>query len=187
MIREGYLVLAEYPSQPTPLERCRIDWSRTRVWGSGGYYGRIFLNVTGREPQGIVTMSEYEQLRSELIAKLQALPDHHGQPMGNRVFKPDAIYRQTRGIAPDLIVYFGDLDWRSVGSVGYSDIYTFENDTGPDDANHAQFGMYIFYDPRQQLTIPVIEDLNIYDVAPTILQYLNQPIPEYMIGRARDW
>lgn len=187
LIREGYLVLAEYPSQPTPLERCRIDWSRTRVWGSGGYYGRIFLNVTGREPQGIVTMSEYEQLRSELIAKLQALPDHHGQPMGNRVFKPDAIYRQTRGIAPDLIVYFGDLDWRSVGSVGYSDIYTFENDTGPDDANHAQFGMYIFYDPRQQLTIPVIEDLNIYDVAPTILQYLNQPIPEYMIGRARDW
>lgn len=143
--------------------------------------------MVGREPQGTVDEREYEQLRDELITKLQALCDHQGQTMRNRVFKPDAIYREVRGVAPDLIVYFGDLDWRSVGSVGYSSIYTFENDTGPDDANHAQFGMYIFYDPRRTRSEPVIEDITIYDVAPTILNYINQPIPEHMIGQARTW
>ncbi|WP_298814501.1 alkaline phosphatase family protein [uncultured Chloroflexus sp.] len=187
LIQEGYLVLEEYPIRPIPLEQCRIDWKRTRAWGSGGYYGRIFLNVAGREPQGVVSNAEYDRLRDELVARLQALHDHQGQVMNNRVFKPESIYQQVRGIAPDLIVYFGDLDWRAVGSVGYSDIYTFENDTGPDDANHAQFGMYIFYDPKRKRSTPIIEDISIYDVAPTILTYLGQPIPESMIGRAKVW
>ena len=45
------------------------------------------------------------------------------------------------GVAPDLIVHFGDLLWRAVGTVGGDEgIHTFENDTGPDDANHAQTG-----------------------------------------------
>lgn len=187
LIREGYLVLTAYPTQPTPLERCSIDWQRTRVWGSGGYYGRIFLNVAGREPQGIVSSAEYDRLRDELIDRLQSLRDHQGRPLQNRVFKPEAIYRQVQGIAPDLIVYFGDLDWRAVGSVGYADIYTFDNDTGPDDANHSQFGMYIFYDPKRPSSTPKIEDITIYDVAPTILAYLRQPIPETMIGQVRAW
>lgn len=187
LIREGYLVLEEYPQHPVPLERCRIDWKRTRVWGSGGYYGRIFLNVAGREPQGIVDEHGYEELRNELITKLVNLPNHLGQPMNNRVFKPEAIYRQVRGIAPDLIVYFGDLDWRSVGSVGNPNVYTFENDTGPDDANHAQSGMYIFYDPHQIRSNARVEDITIYDVAPTLLKYLDQPIPATMIGQAREW
>ena len=45
---------------------------------------------------------------------------------------------QVRGVAPDLLVYFDNLGWRSVGSFGHGDVYTFENDTGPDDANHAE-------------------------------------------------
>ncbi|WP_322486876.1 alkaline phosphatase family protein [Chloroflexus sp.] len=186
LIREGYLVLEEMPRQPAPLERCRINWQRTRAWGSGGYYGRIFVNVAGREPYGIVTRHGYESLRDEISAKLIAMVDHTGQRMNNRVFKPEQIYRQVRGVAPDLLVYFGDLDWRSVGSVGYPDIYTFENDTGPDEANHAQFGMFIFYDPRHRQSARY-RDISIYDVAPTILNYFNQPIPDYMIGRPFDF
>ena len=63
--------------------------------------------------------------------------------MDTQVFRPENIYRAVRGIAPDLMVYFDDLLWRSVGTVGYDDIYTYENDTGPDDANHAQHGIFI--------------------------------------------
>ncbi len=33
-----------------------------------------------------------------------------------RAFRPDALYRESRGVPPDLLIYFGDLDWRSVGS-----------------------------------------------------------------------
>ena len=49
-----------------------------------------------------------------------------------------------RGVAPDLIVYFGGLYWRSVGTVGGGKIHTFENDTGPDGANHAENGLIIW-------------------------------------------
>ena len=52
------------------------------------------------------------------------------------------------GVAPDLLVYFGDLAWRAVGTVGGDEgIHTFENDTGPDDANHAQDGLLIMAGP----------------------------------------
>jgi predicted AlkP superfamily phosphohydrolase/phosphomutase len=40
LMREGYLTLGEKPSKPTPIGRVPIDWTRTRAWGDGGYYGR---------------------------------------------------------------------------------------------------------------------------------------------------
>ena len=73
LIREGYLHLKEKPSAITPLAKAQIDWSKTRVWGDGGYYARIFLNVRGREPQGIVEQADYEKLRDELVKKISAM------------------------------------------------------------------------------------------------------------------
>ncbi|MGD8623411.1 MAG: alkaline phosphatase family protein, partial [Anaerolineae bacterium] len=52
--REGYLVLEYQPEGIVPLEKCEVDWSRTLAWGSGGYYARLFLNVKGREPEGVI-------------------------------------------------------------------------------------------------------------------------------------
>lgn len=182
LIQEGYLVLKEYPATPVSLERCEVDWARTRAWGAGGYYGRLFLNVEGREPEGCIPASDYEQVRDELIAKLEALPDHTGQPFGTRVFKPESLYQEVKGIAPDLIIYFGDLDWRSVGSVGTRQCYTFENDTGPDDANHAQYGMYILRNPHRP-GAGTQQDISIYDVAPTLLHLLGQPPQPGMRGK----
>ncbi|MGQ9481090.1 hypothetical protein [Chloroflexus sp.] len=60
-----------------------------------------------------------------------------GRPLGNRVFVPEHLYRAVRGVAPDLIVYFGDLAWRIMVIVGGDGLFTRENSTGPDDANHA--------------------------------------------------
>lgn len=183
LIREGYLVLHDYPTKTQPLERCQVDWSRTTAWGSGGYYGRLFLNVRGREPQGTIPPEEYATVRDEIASKLEALPDHTGQALATRAFRPEAIYRETKGIAPDLLIYFGDLDWRSVGSIGSGNIYTFENDTGPDDANHAQYGVFIFYDPENPGGGRRIADVSIYDIAPTLLSQMGQPIPQEMIGK----
>ena len=126
----------------------KVDWSRTTAWGSGGYYGRLFLNVKGREPQGLIAPEDYEATRDRLIAELEALGDPEGRPIGTRVLKPEELYRTVRGAAPpDLFVYFGDLRWRSVGTVGTGAIHTFENDTGPDDANHAHDGLLIVAGP----------------------------------------
>jgi len=181
LMRRGYLTVAERPGKPTPLERLTVDWAKTSVWGSGGYYGRIFLNVEGREPQGIIRSSNYQAFRDGLAEELRAIPDHEGRPMRTQVYKPEEIYRQCNGVAPDLIVYFDDLEWRAVGTVGYDSIYTFKNDTGPDDSNHAQDGVCILRDGLGRTGSRA--GLTLYDIAPTILEQFGLPIPTAMQGR----
>jgi predicted AlkP superfamily phosphohydrolase/phosphomutase len=165
--QEGYLVLREEPDGPIAFRDAEVDWSRTRAWGEGGYYCRLCLNVRGREPEGIVDPADADALLDELAARLEALGGPDGRPIGTRAFRPTELWREQRRIPPDLVVYFGDLGWRSNGSLGHGRHWTFDNDTGPDDANHDRDGMFVLAGPG----VPAAhrEDLTIYDVAPTIL------------------
>ena len=182
LVREGYLVLHEYPKVPSRLEALKVDWAKTTAWGSGGYYGRLFLNVKGREPQGLIEPENYEATRSKIAAELEAMDDHTGKPMGTRVLRPESLYKTVRGAAPpDLFVYFGDLRWRSVGTIGSGEIYTFENDTGPDDANHAPEGMLIATGPA--VTRPgKVGGMQLMDVTPTVLRLFGLDVPTDMQG-----
>src|SRR5207244_118571 len=93
-----------------------------------------------------------------------------------------------------LIVYFGDLHWRSVGSVGHTSVWTHENDTGPDDANHAQHGIFVMANAgdierddavgRADLARRRRDGLSLYDVAPTVLEALDVPVPAGIGRRA---
>jgi predicted AlkP superfamily phosphohydrolase/phosphomutase len=183
LIKEGYLAVKQMPEGKAPLKNDNIDWSRTRVWGSGGYYGRLFLNVKGREPEGQIDPADYESFRDELVEKLEALTDPEGRNIGTRVFKPEKTYPVVNGIAPDLIVYFGDLNWRSLGTIGNESIWAFENDTGPDDANHAQHGLFIMYDPKNPANGREYQGAHLMDVAPTVLHLLGQEIPADFEGK----
>jgi predicted AlkP superfamily phosphohydrolase/phosphomutase len=190
--RNGYLALKEDPPQDvfdengkrllTPFTKVEVDWENTKAWGSGGYYGRVFLNVKGREPQGIVAREDYEKVRDELIAQFAAIPDENGNDIGTVAFKAQDIYHKVRNVPPDLIIYWGNLLWRSVGSFGHGGIYTFENDTGPDDCNHAANGMFILYDPRQSGGGREIVGRELMDVAPTILDLMGVKVPADMQG-----
>jgi ATP sulfurylase len=182
LIRNGWLALKDQaPKTLTPFEKVEVDWAKTRAWGSGGYYGRVFLNVAGREPQGIIPQADYERVRDELARALESIPAPDGRNIGTVAFKPEKIYKQVNNIAPDLVVYFGNLDWRAVGSLGLGGVYTFENDTGPDDANHAQQGMFILYDPAQSGGGKRTQ-AHIMDIAPTVLDHLGLPVPRDMNG-----
>lgn len=184
LMAQGYLTLAEPPpTEPRSLDQVQVAWEKTRVWGAGGYYARIFLNVKGREPQGTVKMADYEALRDELTERLSQLPAPDGSALPIKVFKPQDIYQKVRGRAPDLIVYFDDLAWRSVGSVGIGSLYTVDNDTGPDDANHAPFGLMVFYDPRSPQHGQVIEGAQLYDILPTLLHRYGVEAPTGLRGR----
>jgi predicted AlkP superfamily phosphohydrolase/phosphomutase len=183
LVQEGYLTLTDPPSRPTPIKQAAIDWERTVAWGDGGYYGRCFLNVRGREPQGVVEPAAYDDVRDELIAKLEAQPGPDGQPLGTKVLKPQDVYPDVRGVAPDLIVYFGDLAWRSVGSVGNPSLYTYENDTGPDGANHDRDGVFVMKGAPGQASGRV-SGLNLVDVGPTILDLYDAPPLEGAVGRS---
>jgi ATP sulfurylase len=179
--REGYLTLKEEPQGIVPLEKVEIDWDRTMAWGAGGYYGRLFLNVRGRESQGIIPAEEYEIVRDEIVHRLSQITDESGVNIGTVAHKPQDVYGTCRNIPPDLMVYFGNLSWRSVGSVGHRDIRTRENDIGPDDANHAEQGIFIMYDPHRQGRGKV-EGPHLMDVASTLLDLFGLPVPGDMQG-----
>lgn len=179
LIEHGYLVLKAAPNTPVPLTAEMVDWSRTRAWGEGGYYARIWLNVAGREPQGIVPASDFDALRSELIAGLEAVIGPDENPLGNWVLKPDAIYDTVNGVAPDLLAYFGGLAWRSVGKVG-GDLFWRGNDAGPDGANHDFPGILILHGPG--VAPNAAGRYTIFDVAPTVLARLGLPTPDALEG-----
>ena len=183
LVREGDLVLNTYPDKITPPAELDINWEKTRVWSEGGYYARVFLNVKGREPSGTIDPADYEKVRDELIAKLEATVDDRGQPMGTLVFRPEEVYRDVRNVAPDLIVHFGGLYWRSIGGVGYPSIHVQENDTGPDDCNHGQFGSFLLAGSGLPLSGPV-EGAHLLDIAPTLLELGGYDVPESMQGRS---
>jgi predicted AlkP superfamily phosphohydrolase/phosphomutase len=180
--QEGYLVLREEPEGPVRLTPDLIDWPRTTAWGEGGYYSRVFLNVEGREPEGTVASEDYERVRGELKEKLEALGDDEGRPIGTVAHRPEDLYDEQNGIPPDLLVYFGDLYWRSVGQVGTGTVHVFENDTGPDDANHAHEGLYVLAAEGVVAGEGLARDLR--DIAPTILELLGEPVPADMEGRS---
>lgn len=189
--QNGYLKLKAKPEEITPCTTDMIDWEHTKAWGEGGYYARIFINVEGREPRGIVRNEDYESVRDELKLKFESIVDESGKNINTRVYKPENIYKECNNIAPDLIVYFGDLYWRSVGSVGYNSIYTYENDTGPDDCNHAEMGMFIikpaadssFEISSESHTEGNLLTKSIYDIAPTVLKEFAIDIPDEMQGK----
>lgn len=182
LTNEGYLHFKSPPRPKQKFDVNDVDWSKTSAWGEGGYYGRLFINVAGREPDGVVPHSDYKRFRDELAERIEAMCDHEGNPMGNKCYRPEEIYAEVNNVPPDLVVIFGDLRWRSVGMVGSDSVYTFENDTGPDDANHAQQGMYIVshpsMEPRGRIDGPTL-----YDVAPTIFEQFGLPTPGGMRGR----
>jgi predicted AlkP superfamily phosphohydrolase/phosphomutase len=179
---EGYLTLKEEPAEPAPLRPELVDWPQTRAWGEGGYYCRLNLNVAGREPDGTVAPEEFDALRDELKHKLEALGDDQGRPIGTSAYRPEDLYSDRNGIPPDLLVYFGGLAWRSIGQVGTGTVHVFENDTGPDDANHAPDGVYIL--AGNGVGAGEGEQRQIFDIAPTLLTLLGEPVPADMEGES---
>ncbi len=182
LVREGLLVLNEYPKTVTPFAELSVDWTKTKVWSEGGYYARVFFNVKGREPNGTIQPDDYEKFRDEIKTRLEATTDENGKPLGTLVFKPQEVYRTVRNVAPDLIVHFGGLYWRSIGGVGYPALHIQENDTGPDDCNHAQFGSFIL--AGSGCPTGEIEGANLLDIAPTLLELGGYDVPASMQGRS---
>lgn len=183
LIREGLLVLNEQPTQVTPFAKLKVNWAKTKVWSEGGYYARVFFNVEDREPRGIIPASEYESFRDEMKQRFEALSDDKGRPLNSLVFKPQEIYKNVRNVAPDLIVHFGQLYWRSIGSVGHGRLHLEENDTGPDACNHAQFGMFILSAPNSPLR-GEFRGAKLLDLAPTLMDLGGYKIPAAMQGHS---
>ena len=77
-----------------------VDWSRTRAFAMG--LGNVYVNLAGREPQGIVRPGEeYDRLLADLSSGLEALvdPKDGARPIA-KVHRRDEMYS---GYDPELV------------------------------------------------------------------------------------
>ncbi len=183
LMERGDLVLKEKAQRATPLRPELIDWPRTRVWADGGYAGRLFLNMRGREPQGVVDPRDAETLLVGLQRDLEALHGDDGQAMRNEAFLPRQRFARVEGMAPDLMLYGGELAWRILGGVGYESCFSAENDTGPDGANHHPDGIFILSDRTGTGPVGRTDAIDLLDITPTVLRSFGVPLPSGLRGR----
>jgi len=187
LLDRGLLALLSEPEPNAPLGPGHIDWKRTRAFAEGGYYARVCVNLAGRDPEGIVRAGELEALLAELTEALEAAPNPVAGVSPHRVVRPDHAYRAVRGVAPDLMAFFGDLAYRALGTLdGRGGTFDAENDRGHDDANHDWHGVFLAAGP----SVPTrgrTEALEIFDVARTCLGIFGVAAPSGLLGRdARD-
>ncbi|HXI02896.1 MAG TPA: alkaline phosphatase family protein [Candidatus Saccharimonadales bacterium] len=103
---EGYLVQID-PTRDDPLGLLgtNIDWSRTRAYALG--LNSLYINLQGREKDGIVPPSERQALMDEISGKLLKVIDPAtGKPGITKVFETDRAYhdRGYLDIAPDFVI-----------------------------------------------------------------------------------
>jgi predicted AlkP superfamily phosphohydrolase/phosphomutase len=186
LMQRGLLHLREVPREPTPLRPELVDWSRTVAWAEGGYYARVFLNVRGREPQGIVEPEAFAATRATLQAALRELPGVPGaEGWRNVVEVPEELYREVRGLAPDLLVVFDDLNVRALATVGASSLHSAGDDRGADGCNHDWHGIFVLagagVEARGEL-----EECAIHDVGATVLSLFGIERPSGWLGCDRS-
>lgn len=158
-----------------------IDWSRTRAY-SRADIGHLFLNLRGREPQGIVSEEEANRLIDELIDRLKAVANPYtGEPLLGEVFRREEVHHGERlPQAPDIL--FLPRELRTIGN-GASGFYS----NRPFDqpllrANHRMEGIVAAlgepFRPEHH-----IQGASLVDLPANLLYLLDCPIPNYMDGR----
>lgn len=186
-----------------------VDWSRTKAYSLG--LGKIFINLKGREPRGIVEPGEeYEKVRNDIIREMEAYVDPRtGERVVNRVFKREEIFsgnfwkegdteftfyrpdgekfteeRYTEGFA-DLYIGFKRkyrVSWQtSLGGLEESIIV---------DNEQKWSGDHVSVDPA---LVPGVfmsnkalkEEWNpsLNDIVPTLLSFYGVKVPEFIDGR----
>lgn len=139
--------------------------------------GRFYLNVEGREPNGVVSPEEYEAVRAELAADLRNLTGPDGKPVCQRVVTgADVFDGPHTGIAPDLVAIPAD---------GYDLKSGFSTD-GPIFEVGPRTGMHTFDDALVVSDAPEmnVQDADLYDLAPTMLDLLGVSIPDSLEGNS---
>jgi len=178
----GYLVLKEGADGSAEWLR-DVDWSKTRAYALG--LCGMYLNIKGREAQGIVAQSEVASLKKELIEKMSGLVDPETGDVGiNELFDTRALYQGPYlGNAPDFIVGYNHgyrISWDGATGVVAGPVW--------DDNAKAWSGDH-GVDPR---IVPGVFFCNnkidaidpaIIDIAPSVLRLFGQKVPDHIDGK----
>jgi len=167
----------------------KMDWSRTRAY-TDGQRPEIWINLKGRQSQGIVAPEDYEAVRTEIIEQLStAVCATSGRPLVRRVLRREEAYSGPYvERSPDLIVEWVDegacLDIRYPDGTSYSLLKKHLPDDPYDlllNGGHDQHGIVGLLGPGIQRQ--ALEDAQIADIAATVLYLRHAPIPSDLDGK----
>jgi len=159
-----------------------VDWSRSVAFSKGNY-GQIYVNLKGREPNGIVDDTEYEKVREQIIDRLQTVKDpRSGGRWIGKIFRREEIYNGPLvGDAPDIAFLPADMRYLPLGNADFTS-NKFMVDAFGISGCHRMNGVMIANGPDVQRG-KAIDNARIYDMAPTLLYLSGQPILDDMDGR----
>ena len=182
LINKGYLVLKQPVEKKTPLNPGMINWEKTRAWAIGAYEGQIYINLKGREPEGIVNPKDYDKLLEELEEKLKKIPGDDGKILNTKVYTKKRDFQGKHSdFAPDIMVYFDNLQYGcNTSLIGNELLWSPQTAIGSDDAGHSQKGIFIMNKCEKTGDIG---EVDILDIAPTILKNIGIESSNYMKGK----
>ena len=104
---QGYLAVRDAKLTEDPGFFENVDWSRTRAYGLG--INGLYINLKGREKDGIVEPGQRDALVAEIGRKLLATMDPaSGTAAVTKVYPREQVFKLAghEDIAPDLIVVY---------------------------------------------------------------------------------
>ena len=128
--------------------------------------GRFYINLEGREPRGSVPESEYEAVRDELKADIEALEGPDGKKVAARVVEKEEAFRgEHDDIAPDLVVIPNHgFDLKSKFKPHEDGVFS----QGPRNGMHSFENATLFVDDPEA----TVADADLLDIAPTLLDLM---------------
>jgi predicted AlkP superfamily phosphohydrolase/phosphomutase len=160
-----------------------VDWSQTYAYGLG--INGLYLNLKGRERDGIVEPGEEQEERLQfLVERLEAVTDINGEKVIRAVYRADKVYSGgATALAPDLIVGYSRgyrASWATIeGSL--TPEYLRDNDSAWS-ADHCADALEVpgvlFSNRPINAQTP-----RLIDLAPSILAEFGLPAPVSMEGR----
>jgi len=179
----GYLKLKEDGREQKHL--AGVEWSQTRAFAIG--LAGIFLNLKGRESQGIVSGGEEAaQLRDEIAGKLAGLSDpEREQNVVKQVYNAMKIYKGPyKNEAPDLIVGYNKgyrASWET--AIGQVTDKIFHDNTKAWSGDHcidpSLVPGVLFCNRRINSERP-----RLMDIGPTVLDMFGVAAEKHMDGKA---
>jgi len=187
LIRNGYLAVKDQSDAATAFTNAKyleaFDWSRSKSYGLG--LGSIFLNLKGREGQGIVAPEESAALLAEIRQKLLDVKDHEtGDSVFRAVYiKADVYKGAAEADAPDLQVGYADgyqTDKASAAGAAPKDLFSPNDDkwSGEHAASDVADTPGILFANR-----PMEPNAAIIDLGVTALAFLNVKPPDDFEGK----
>jgi predicted AlkP superfamily phosphohydrolase/phosphomutase len=180
LLREGLLAVREDAAPGEYLSA--VDWSRTQAYALG--LSGIYINLAGRERQGIVPPGQAAALKRRIIDGLCALRDGDAQPIRRVVDVAAEWSGPYRDGGPDLLPGYENgfrVSWDCAKGAVRTEL--FEDNHKCWSGDHCVDSDIV---PGVLFTNVALadRDAGLIDMGPTVLDLFGVDVPAYMTGRS---